>query len=284
MEDFEKALEQYDYQFAKGQVVKGRPVAYESDGALVDIGGKSPGFLPSSEAAVRLMHDLSVVVPLGEERDFLIVGDQDADGQVKLSIRQLELRKLWQQLQELHEASQSLQVRVLNANKGGVAVDVLGLKGFIPRSHLLERENLDSLQGQTLAATILELDRSKKKIILSHRLASRAESFSQLEVGQLIEGTVSGIRPFGLFVEFDSNTGLLHVTQISKKRVDDLAKLFAVGDTVRALITDLEASRNRISLATKFFEAYPGEMLEQPQQVMAEASDRYERARKLLMD
>jgi small subunit ribosomal protein S1 len=284
MEDFEKALEQYDYQFAKGQVVKGRPVAYDSNGALVDIGGKSPGFLPNSEAAVRLVDDLSVVIPLGEEREFLIVGDQDADGQVKLSIRQLEVRKLWQQLRELQEANQSVQVRVLNANKGGVAVDVFGLKGFIPRSHLIERDNLDRLQGQTLAATILDLDRSKKKIVLSHRLASQAEGFSQLEIGQMIEGTVSGIRPFGVFVEFENNTGLLHVTQISKKRVDDLAHVFAVGDTVRALITDLEASRNRISLATKFFEAYPGEMLEQPQQVMAEASDRYERARTLLMD
>ena len=89
MDDFAKALEQHNYEFQKGQVVRGKVFEYDSNGAYVDIGGKSSAFLPIEEAALRTVTDLSEVVPLDEERDFLIIREQDADGQVTLSLRQL---------------------------------------------------------------------------------------------------------------------------------------------------------------------------------------------------
>jgi small subunit ribosomal protein S1 len=283
MEDFAKALEQHDYQFQKGQVVTGKVFSYESDGALVDIGGKSPAFLPAEEASVRRVNDVSDVLLLQEEREFLIIREQNAEGQVTVSLRALEVKKVWDRLADMQAANQSIQVRVTGMNKGGVTVDVQGLRGFIPRSHLLERENLESLKGQTLSATFLELDRDRNKIVLSNRLASRAESFSQLEVGQLIEGTVTSLKPFGAFVEFNSATGLLHINQISKNYVESLPSLLQVGQTIKAMIVDLDEGRGRISLSTKVLENYPGEAIENFATVMDEAESRQERARKNLL-
>lgn len=284
MEDFEKALEQHDYQFKKGQVVQGRPYSYESDGVLVDIGGKSPAFMPSEEASLRRIADLSAIVPLQEEREFLIIRDQDAEGQVTLSIRQLELRRAWKRMAEMQDSGQSFQVKVTGTNKGGVTVDVQGLRGFIPRSHLVERDNLEGLVGTTLTANLLEVNPAQKKLVLSNRLATRSASFSQLEVGQLVEGKVSSIKPFGIFVELSGVSGLLHINQISKNYIESLAGVFQVGQPLKAMIVDLDEGRGRVSLSTKVLESYPGEMLENQETVMKEAEDRQNRARKTVLE
>jgi small subunit ribosomal protein S1 len=283
MEDFAKALGQFDYEFAKGSIVKGKAVAYESDSALVDIGGKSPAILSADEASVYATKDLSAIVPIGDEMEFLIIGDQNADGQVKISLRQLETRKIWDRLIEMKDTKSSLQVRVTGVNKGGVAVDALGLRGFIPRSHLAQRGDIEGLKGQTLSAVVLDMDQERDRIVLSNRLATRSASFSQLQIGQLVEGTVAGIRPFGAFVEFEGNSGLLHVSQISQKRVDDVNKVLQVGQTIKALIANLNEGENRIGLTTKHFESFPGEMLEGVAKVMAQADDRADRARTAMM-
>jgi small subunit ribosomal protein S1 len=284
MEDFASALEQFDYQFANGQVVKGKAVAYESHVVLIDIGAKSPALLPRDEASVYHVVDLELAVPEGEEREFLIIKDQNADGQVTVSLRQMEIRLMWGRFEEMQEANTSLQVRVLGANKGGLAVDAMGVKGFIPRSHLVEKENIEALKGQKLTVVVLEIDREKEKLVLSNRLASRAATFSQLTVGQLVSGKVSGLRPFGAFVDFDGNTGLLHIGQISNRRVSNVEELFKVGQPVMAMIANLEEGRGRIALSTKHFEFYPGEMLEKMAEVMAEAEERLDRAQKNLLN
>ena len=279
MDDFAKALEQHDYQFQKGQVVRGKVFQYDSDGAYIDIGGKSAAFLPVFEASLKPVMDLSVLLPLQEEQDFLIIREQDADGQVTLSRRQLEIQTLWEQLTQMQENSQTVQVRVNGVNKGGVTVDVLGLRGFIPRSHLVDRDDLEALKGQTLTAGFLEVDRSNNKLVLSNRLATRSASFSQLELGQLVEGKITGIKPFGVFVDLDGSTGLLHIKQVSQNYIESLPAVFQVGQLVKAVIVDLDEGKGRISLSTKVLENYPGEMLQKMDEVMANAEARANRAR-----
>ena len=283
MDDFALALEKFDYDFRTGQIVRGKVISYESEGAYVDIGAKSPGLLPAEEASLREVSDLSAIVPIGEELKFLIIREQNADGQVTLSLKQLEVRQAWDRLAELQEGNQSLQVRVTGVNKGGVTVDVQGLRGFIPRSHLVERNDLDSLKGQTLSASFIEVDRERDKLVLSNRLAARSASFSQIQMGQLVEGKVTSLRPFGVFVEFDGTTGLLHINQVSQKFVESLSALFEVGQTVKAMIVNLDEGKGRISLSTKVLENFPGEMLENAAAVMDEAEAREGRARKAVL-
>jgi len=276
-DDFAKALEQQLYDFSKGQVVRGRPSSYESDGVYVDIGGKAAAFLPATEVGVRQVTDLAQALPLGEEREFLIIRDQDADGQVTLSIRQLELRNLWKQLAEMQDTGETISVRVSGVNKGGVTVDADGLRGFVPRSHLVERDNPESLIGRAITVSILEATPSTRKLVLSQRNASQAASLSRLHEGQLISGKVSGVRPFGLFVDFDGTSGLLHINQISKNYVSSVDKLFQMGQPIKAVILEIDDIKRRISLSTKVLESYPGEAIDNFDALMAEAETRMER-------
>ena len=282
MDDFAKALEQHNYEFQKGQVVRGKVFEYDSNGAYVDIGGKSSAFLPIEEAALRTVTDLSEVVPQDEERDFLIIREQDADGQVTLSLRQLQIQQAWEDLIELQETGKVLQVRVSGANKGGVTVDVQGMRGFIPRSHLVERDNIESLIGQSLSVNFLEVDREREKLVLSQRMATQSNAFRDLQIGQLVEGKVSSIKPFGVFVDLEGVSGLLHIKQVSQKYIDNLGKLFAPGQPLKALVVDLDEGRGRISLSTRVLENYPGEMVDKMADVMDTAEERSERARKTL--
>ncbi|WP_377473780.1 MAG: S1 RNA-binding domain-containing protein [Microcoleus anatoxicus] len=282
MDDFAKALEQHNYEFQKGQVVRGKVLEHDSNGAYVDIGGKSSAFLPIQEAALRTIANLSEVVPLQEERDFLIIREQDADGQVTLSLRQLQIQEAWEQLIELQESGKVLQVRVSGANKGGVTVDVQGMRGFIPRSHLIDRDNIESLVGQALTVSFLEIDQERQKLVLSQRLATQSSAFSQLQIGQLVEGKVSIIKPFGVFIDMEGISGLLHIKQVSQKYIENLSQVFSPGQVLKAIVIDLDESRGRISLSTRILENYPGEIVEKMADVMDTAEERAERAKKSL--
>ncbi len=284
MDDFAKALEQpqYDYEFQKGQIVTGKVYSHEPEGIYIDIGGKSLAFLPIEEAFLGVTQDLSEALPLQLEREFLIIREQNAEGEVLLSVKQLEINQIWESLVELQEGGQSFPVRVIGTNKGGVTVDIQSLRGFIPRSHLLVKDNLESLIDQVLTVNFLELDQEKKKIVMSQRLAAQSAGFSKLLVGQLVEGKVVGVKPFGVFVDLEGLTGLLHITQVSQKRVDSLSTIFAQDNLIKAMIVNLDEGRKRISLSTKILENYPGEMLEKIDEVMESADARAERARKAL--
>ncbi|HLO50327.1 MAG TPA: S1 RNA-binding domain-containing protein [Kamptonema sp.] len=284
MDDFAKALEQHNYEFQKGQVVRGRVEEHDSNGAYIDIGAKSPAFLPLQEAALRGVTDLEKLLPLEEEREFLIIRDQNEDGQVTLSLRQLEIKKTWDQVTEMFNTKAVIQVRVTGHNKGGLTVDVMGMRGFIPRSHVMERDNLQSLVGQQISVTFLEADREKEKLVLSQRTATKTASFSQLEIGKLVEGKISSIKDFGAFLDFEGVTGLLHIKQVSQKYINNLEKVFTVGQEIKAMIIDLNEERGRISLSTKILESFPGEIVQKIDEMMANAEERSEKARKTLLE
>ncbi|HAO11725.1 MAG TPA: 30S ribosomal protein S1 [Planktothrix sp. UBA8407] len=284
LDDFAKALDQQNYDLHKGQIVKGQVESYTSDGAYIDIkGAKSPGFIPKKEISVIEVEDISEILPLKEERDFLIIREQNADGQMLLSIRQLEMKQIWDQLLDAQNGGQSLQARVTGVNRGGVTVEVHSLRGFIPRSHLLEKDDLESLVEQSLNVSILELDPERNKIVLSQRLASQSIGFSQLEVGQLVEGKVMGVKPFGVFVDIEGVTGLIHIKEVSQKYVESLPNLFPVGQIIKAMVISLDEGRHRISLSTRILENYPGEVVEKLSEVMESAEARSERAKKLII-
>ncbi len=279
MEDFEKALDQHDYIFTKGQVVRGKAYEYDSEGAYVDIGGKSPGFVPKSEVALTEVANIAEILPEGEEIEFLIIREQDPEGRTVLSRRQLQVQQVWDELVEIKEAGKTVQIQVNGVNRGGVTGQVQGLRGFIPRSHLIERGELDVLIGQSFAATILEIDSEERKLVLSQREAAKADLVRQIEKGQLISGKVVNIKPYGAFIDLNGITGLLHIKQVSGGRVESLEKLFEPNQDIKVVILDIDEWKNRISLTTKILEEHPGELLEDFDAVMANAEERLEKAK-----
>jgi small subunit ribosomal protein S1 len=283
-EDFAKALEAHDYAFQTGSIVRGRVASHGSEGAYVDIGGKAAALVPTAEASLQKVADLETVLPLDSEREFIVIRDQDADGQVLLSVKRLELKQLWTELAEQQEAAATVTAKVNGVNKGGVTVDVGGLRGFVPRSHLSDSSDLDALRGRTLTLGFLEVAPDRNKLVMSERIAARAASLGQLEVGQLIEGKVVNLKPYGAFVEFGGVTGLLHINQISKQYVANLGDLLKIGDQIKAVIVDLDEIKNRISLSTRVLENHAGEVIQHWDTVMAEAETRLQSASEVMAE
>ena len=279
MDDFANALEQYDYEFAKGQKVRGTVVQIASEGAYVDIGGKSPGFVPTREAALGIVENLAEVLPLNEEQEFLIIKEQNSDGQVTLSIRQLAIEEAWDTVEEIAETNKSVQMRVTGVNKGGITGEVEGLRAFIPRSHLQQRDNLESLVGQLLTATFLEVNREERKLVLSQRDAMRAVAMNKIEEGALMTGKIVNMKPYGVFVDLDGVTGLLHIREVSHNRIDSLSTIFNIGQEIKVVVKQIDEYQNRMSFSTKVLEEYPGEIIEKLEQVMATAEERWEKAK-----
>ncbi len=278
-DDFANALAEHNYEFAVGQTVKGKVVSVESSGIYVDIGAKSLGFLPIEEAtlsgASRSSNDEAF--PIGNEYEFLIISSQNADGEVKLSVRRLLFKQAWQTLRDYQADSKVFETKVIGTNSGGVTVDCVGLRGFVPRSHLSDSSDLAKLIGKTLPVMVLEADETRKKLVLSNRQAAKLAAMSQLSKGLLITGKITNIRPFGAFVEFSGVSGLLHVKEMSQKPISDPTRVFQINDMIKAVVVDIDESRDRIALSTKILELHAGEMLDNSAQVFAEAEERLEK-------
>ena len=279
MDDFARALEKYDYEFAQGQIVKGTVVQHDSDGAYIDIGGKSPGFMPQSEAALERVDNLAEIAPLGEELEFVVIREQNAEGQVTLSRRQLQIKAAWEAIAEIADSGKSAQIRITGVNKGGVTGQVEGLRGFIPRSHLQQRANLESLVGQLLTATFLEVNPEQRKLVLSQRDAMKAAAMTNISEGTVVKGTIVSMKPYGVFVDVGGVTGLLHIKEVSGTHIESLTNVFKPGQEIKVLIAQIDEYKNRMSFSTRVFEEYPGELLEKFDEVMTNAEERFEKAK-----
>ena len=265
-----------------GEVIKGTVIALESDGVYVDIGGKAPGFMPKSEAGLGVITNYQERFPKGLEVEVLVTREQNADGMVTISCRALELRKSWDKVKVLEKEGKVVQVIVSGFNRGGVSCDLEGLRGFIPRSQLQDGENHQELVGKTLGVAFLEVNSGTRKLVLSEKRAATAARFQELEVGQLVEGLVASVKPYGLFIDLGGISGLLHQSSITNGSLRSIREVFDQGDRVSALITDLDPGRGRIGLTKALLEGPPGERLIDKDKVMAEASDRASRAQNTL--
>jgi len=281
-EAFLAALDQNEPVGTTGEVLSGTVVGVESDGVYVDIGGKAPGFMPKKEAALGVVTNLKERFPRGLAVQVLVTREQNADGMVTVSARALALRQSWEKLRQLEKEGKVVQVVISGFNRGGVTCDLEGLRGFIPRSQLQEGENHEALVGRSIGVTFLEVNPETRKLVLSERKAATAARFAELEVGQLVEGQVAAIKPYGLFIDLGGISGLLHHSAISGAALRDLREVFEPGERVKALITELDPGRGRIALNTVLLEGQPGELLVAKETVMNEAADRANRARSLL--
>jgi small subunit ribosomal protein S1 len=279
---FLAALDENEPVGTTGEVVSGVVVEHESDGISVDIGGKAPGFMPKAECGLGVITDLKNRFPKGTQVDVLVTGEQNADGMVTISCRALALRQAWEKVRQLEKEGRVLQVKVTGFNRGGVTADVEGLRGFIPRSQLQEGDNHESLVGRTLGVVFLEVSPETRKLVLSEKKAATAARFAELEVGQLVSGQVASLKPYGFFIDLGGVSGLLHQSCVTGGGLRDLREAFSPGETIQALVTDLDPGRGRITLNTALLENQPGELLIDKATVMAEARDRANRARQLL--
>ena len=271
---FLEALNENEPIGATGETIKGKVIALESDGLYIDIGGKAPGFMPKKECGLGVITNFKEKFPIGLEMEVLVIKEQNADGMVTVSARALILRQSWEKVASSAKNGELIQVNINGFNRGGLTCDVDGLRGFIPRSQLEDGQDYQSLVSKTLKVAFLEVNPETRKLVLSEKKALLVSKFADLKLGQLIEGEVLAIKPYGFFVDLGGASGLLHQSSITNGSIRNLREIFVEGEVIKALITEIDLERGRIGLNTALLENTPGELIIDKEKVMIEASER----------
>ena len=255
----------------------------EPRGALIDIGAKTAAYIPIQEMSINRVDDPSEVLQADETREFFILTDENEDGQLTLSIRRIEYMRAWERVRQLQQEDATVRSNVFATNRGGALVRIEGLRGFIPGSHISAREAKEDLVGEDLPLKFLEVDEERNRLVLSHRRALVERKMNGLEVGQVVIGSVRGIKPYGAFIDIGGVSGLLHISEISHDHIDTPHSVFNVNDELKVMIIDLDAERGRISLSTKQLEPEPGDMLKNRDLVFEKADEMAEKYRRKLL-
>lgn len=260
-EDFSSVIEQANYQFSRGDVVQGTVVEYGVAGVMIDIGAKSAAYMPIRECALSEIADVADAVDIDETRDFQIISDEDENGQLLLSIRRLEFAKAWETVLEQQVEDKAFDGTVIGVNRGGAIVDVNGLRAFLPGSHLCGALPTEDIIGTSFRLKFLEVNQENNKLVVSNRRAVVEDQMQDLSRGDVVQGIVKAIKPYGAFVEINGMSGLLHISQISYDRIEDLSAVIAVNTIIKCMIIDHDKVNGRIALSTKTLEPEPGDMI-----------------------
>lgn len=273
LENFHAALDKFDFDSEIGSRVKGTVFAVDANGALVDITAKSSAYLPVSQASIykiKSVEEAGIVPGLCEE--FEVIGENDADDSLILSLRAIQYELAWERCRQLQAEDVVVKGKVTGANKGGVVVLVEGLVGFVPFSQISTKSTAEELLGKELPLKFVEVDEEQSRLVLSNRKAM-ADSQAQLGIGSVVLGTVQSLKPYGAFIDIGGINGLLHVSQISHDRVSDIATVLQPGDTLKVMILSHDRERGRVSLSTKKLEPTPGDMIRNPKLVFEKAEE-----------
>jgi len=259
---------------ATGETISGKVIAIESDGLYVDIGGKAPGYMPKKECGLGVITNFKEKFSIGLEMEVLVIKEQNADGMVTVSARALILRQSWEKVSSSAKNGELIDVLINGFNRGGLTCDVDGLRGFIPRSQLKDGQDHQSFVSKTLKVAFLEVNPESRKLVLSEKKASLVSKLTSLELGQLIEGEVLAVKPYGFFIDLGGASGLLHQSSLTNGSIRSLREVFREGEIIKALISEIDLEKGRIGLNTALLENSAGELIIDKQKVMQEAAER----------
>lgn len=247
----------------KGELIRGTVVHVDENGVLVDIGTKSEGIIPLNELSRQPNQPPEEVVQVGQEIDVVVLKPETEEGQIILSKRRADYEVTWNRLEESLRTNETLQGTVTERVKGGLMVDV-GVRGFVPASHVgmsrapLPDSALEKYVGQSIPLKVLEVDKAHRKVVLSNRLAEaerreqeRQQAFASVQEGQVIEGTVRRIVDYGAFIDLGGIDGLLHISEMSWRRIKHPSDVIREGQRVRVQVLRIDPASRKISLGMK---------------------------------
>lgn len=262
-DEFESLISQYDYKFQKGDLVKGIICSYDSDGVVIDIGSKTAALVPSREARVDMSKTVEETLVKGQEYEFLIVREEDDEGKFLLSYRKVAMAYAWKELEIAKENDETVEGLVISVVKGGVLVEVRGVRGFVPSSHLRAKD-IDNIIGQRIELKILSLEPQQNNFILSNKKVysdaqeeTKESMITNLHVGQVVDGEVVRITDFGAFIDIGGMDGLLPLSQMSWRWVDHPSDVLKISDKVKIEIIGIDPEKQRVSLSLKNLEEDP---------------------------
>ncbi len=249
-----------------GEVIDGTIMRIDKDGILVDIGGKAEGVVPVREMQSYTPENRESL-KVGDELLVFVLQAEDKEGFAILSIDKARQEKSWRYLEHLHESGDIVSAQVVNYNKGGLLVDLEGVRGFVPASQVAgisrspdsqKQSDMARMVGKNLEIKVIELNRNRNRLILSERQAARdvreekkGELLSSLKEGDICSGRVSSICDFGAFVDIGGADGLVHLSELSWGRVKHPGEVLQVDQEVQVYILSIDYERRRIALSIK---------------------------------
>lgn len=268
---FEEALEQSLKTIRRGEIVTGTVMAVLPNEVHVDVGAKYTGIIPADEITGN-PSDLSKLFHVGDVVEAQIIKTNDVEGTATLSKKRMDAQKAWVVMSEALDSGEILAGKVMNAVKGGVVVSYESNRVFIPASQITsDREtDLSKLEGQTVQFKIIEVDRRRRRVIGSVKRAlavlrkeAKERILSEIEVGKQYEGVVRSLTSYGAFVDIGGVDGMIHITELSWKKIKHPSEVVNVGDQIVVYVKDFDPETGRISLGYKKPEDNPIELFKQ---------------------
>ncbi len=259
--EFEQLIEKYNYSYKPKEIVKGRVVGYDGNYVLVDIHTKTAAKCPLGEVLISKEQDIKDILKLNEEYDFVINTPEDEDGVFYLSHRKVMLVNNLEKLEEKFKNDEIVIGSIISIVKGGVCVNVMGIKGFVPSSQLkIEQAKI----GQELELKILALDMNKSNFVLSNKKVYqesienvKKEIIDTVELNMVVKGRVVRITDFGAFVDIGGLDALLPLSQISWSWIDNPSDVLELNEKIDVEIIAIDKEKQRISLSLKSLEQNP---------------------------
>jgi small subunit ribosomal protein S1 len=253
-------------QLTQGEVIEGKVLSVRKHELWVDLGAHGVGLVPRREiGAMRTLNE-------GDAVTASVVDPEIEDGYALLSLRKAAKDRGWDEIKRIFDAGEVIEVTAYDANRGGLLVELEGIRGFMPVSQLSAEhyprvagadkdeilQRLNSLINKPLKVRILDADRKANKLIFSEKEAIKEglqERFDKLKIGDSVKGVITGVVDFGAFVNVDGIEGLIHISEISWERVNNPSDYVKVGDTVEAKIIAID--KDRLSLSIKQLQEDP---------------------------
>ncbi len=252
--------------FSKGAIVKGKILEVRDNGVLVDIGYKSEGFISGEE-----FRDIAEIKP-GDEIEVLIDEIEDDEGNIILSRLKAEQKRMWDSVLSSAEEGSVIEGEIKSRIRGGLIVDINGVKGFLPGSQVdvVPVRNVDDYINKRFEFRIMKISKERRNIVLSRRELieqrrrdKKKNLLSEIQVGQNRPGVVKNITDFGAFIDLGGLDGLLHITDMSWGRVSHPSKVLKVGESVDVMILNVDLERERVSLGLKQKTTNPWDAVEE---------------------
>jgi len=244
--------------FNEGDIVKGIAEQVDEKAVTVSIpGAPFDGIVPISELSSLHIEKASDVISVGDELELMITKVEDEN--YVLSKRKVDAVKAWDTLEQQFNAGEIFEAEVKDIVKGGLVVD-LGVRGFVPASLVEDYfvDDFEDYKGKSLSFKIVELDKEKNRLILSHRAVVEAEKASQkkdvinhIKTGDILDGKVQRIASFGAFIDLGGIDGLVHISQVSHEHVSDVSEVLSEGQEVKVKVLSVDPENERISLSIK---------------------------------
>lgn len=262
MQDIGKQYDQSLQQLQQDTVVVGTVMRIDREGVLVDVGAKSEGIIRLNELSRDAGANVNPenIVKVGEQIRVYVLEAENQDGIPVLSKKRADFEQAWEKVQQAKETGETLHAMVTDRVKGGLVVD-LGIRGFVPASHVGSgslKNNLDKYVGQSVPLKVIEVDKERRKVVLSNKMAvaeerqaKSEETKSSLAPNQVRRGVVRRLTNYGAFIDLGGIDGLLHISEMSWTRINDPKEVLREGQELDVLILKMDLENNRVSLGLR---------------------------------